>query len=219
LRFLAALCASSPQRVKLDIMSSAHCADRRWFRLTPGRLIAGLLLAECLFWLSNRLGWPAWHKGYAVLTGVASVGVVLAALFLWWLAALLFRWRFQFSLRSLLILTLTTAGVCSWFGSELKEAKRQQALIAAIVGWVHYDYEYDRNDRFLKNPQPTGPAWLRRIVTDDFLDAPVDIYLKRIPRASAVSCRPVDHAAPAPRSRQRRLFSGTVQGDMPSDKA
>jgi len=44
----------------------------------------------------NGYGWLPWHKGYAVLTAVAGVGVLLLAMLLWWVSALLFRWRFQF---------------------------------------------------------------------------------------------------------------------------
>ena len=32
-----------------------------------------------LLWLSHRLGCPAWHKGYAVVTCVATVGLAMAA--------------------------------------------------------------------------------------------------------------------------------------------
>lgn len=44
--------------------------------LTPDRcvLLLLLLVVEALLFLSNWLGWPAWHKGYAVLTCVAVVG-------------------------------------------------------------------------------------------------------------------------------------------------
>ena len=28
--------------------------------------------SRCLLWLSDRFGWLGWHKGYAVLTGVAG---------------------------------------------------------------------------------------------------------------------------------------------------
>jgi hypothetical protein len=163
-------------------MSAPPHADHRWIRLTPGRLIAGLLIAECLLWLSNRLGWPAWHKGYAVLTGVASVGVVLAAMLLWWLAALLFRGRFQFSLRSLLMLTVVIALQCSWFVSELKEAKRQQAMIAEIreaEGGVFFDYEVDHEYKLLVNAQPPEPAWLRTLLSDDFFDIPMAVNIDR----------------------------------------
>ncbi len=85
----------------------------RWFHLTPDRLILGLLVIEGLLWLSERLGWPAWHKGYAVLTAVASVGIAFVLMLIWFALALVFRWRFQFSIRSLLVLVVVVAIPCS----------------------------------------------------------------------------------------------------------
>ena len=76
---------------------------------TPGWLVVGLLVVECLLWLSERFGWPAWHKGYAVLAAVASVAVVMLLMLLSFVASLLFRWRFQFSVRSLLVLVVAVA--------------------------------------------------------------------------------------------------------------
>jgi hypothetical protein len=76
----------------------------RWFRLTPGRLLAVLLAVEVFLWLCERFQWFAFgrHKGYAVLIAVAVVGAALLLMALWFAAALLFRWWFQFSIRSLL---------------------------------------------------------------------------------------------------------------------
>ena len=102
---------------------------RRWNCPTPGWLVLGSLAATGLIWLSNWLGWPAWHKGYAVLAAVAGVGVVLAVMLLWWLVALVFRWRFQFSIRSLLVLTLAVALPCSWFAVEASEEHDAIAII------------------------------------------------------------------------------------------
>ena len=48
----------------------------RWFHLTPGRFVVALLAVEVLLWLSERFGWLGWHKGYAVVTDAAAVGVV-----------------------------------------------------------------------------------------------------------------------------------------------
>ncbi len=73
-----------------------------WFQLTPGRFVLALLAVEVLLWLSERFGWLAWHKGYAVLTGVAVVGLAMLLILGWFVVALVFRRRFQFSLRSLL---------------------------------------------------------------------------------------------------------------------
>jgi len=92
----------------------------RSFHLRPDRLVIGLLVVECLLWLSERLGWPAWHKGYAVLANVAAVGVVLLLMLLWFVIALVFRRRFQFSIRSLLVLLVVMA--CHSVGWRLKSA-------------------------------------------------------------------------------------------------
>jgi len=96
------------------------------FRLTPDRLILSLLIAECLLWLSNWLGWPAWHKGYAVLTCVAMVGLGMIAMLGWFLVAVFFRWRFQFGIRTLLLLVVVVAVPCSWFAVERRQ--RSQTL-------------------------------------------------------------------------------------------
>ena len=71
----------------------------RWFFPTPSWLIAALLAVEGLLFLSDRFQWPTWHKGYAVLIAVASVGVVFLLMLLWLVVALVFRRRFQFSIQ------------------------------------------------------------------------------------------------------------------------
>jgi len=115
----------------------------RWLRINPGGLVALLLMVEGLLWLSNRLDWPHWHKGYAVLVAVAMVGVVLLAMLVWFAIALVFRLRFQFTIRTLLVLTVAVALPFSWFGVEMKKAWEQAAVTAAIErgggAWV-YDW-------------------------------------------------------------------------------
>ena len=105
----------------------------RWYRPTPAWLIAALLVLEGLLWLSDRFQWPTWHKGYAVLTAVAAVGATFLLMLLWLAAALVFRWRFQFSIRSLLIFTLVVALPFSWLAVEMKKAGEQKAAVAAIT--------------------------------------------------------------------------------------
>ena len=103
---------------------------RRWYCPTPGWLVLGSLAVTGLLWLSNWLGW--WHKGYAVLVAVAGVGTVLAGMLLWWLVALIFRWRFQLGTRTLLVLTLAVALPFSWLAVEMKKAREQKGAVAAI---------------------------------------------------------------------------------------
>ena len=128
----------------------------RWYCPTPGWLVLGSLLLTGLIWLSNWLGWPAWHKGYAVLAAIAGVGVVLLAMLLWFVGALLLRWRFQFGIRSLLVLVVVAALPFSWLAAEMKKAREQSKAIGAIKklgGGV-----------LLSEP---GPIWLRRSLGDD----------------------------------------------------
>ena len=87
-----------------------------------------------------------WHKGYAVLTAVVSLGLVFVVMLLWFVVSLLFRRRFQFSIRSLLVLTVAVALPCSWLGVELRQAMRQREAVAAIEklgGMVFYDWQCD----------------------------------------------------------------------------
>src|SRR5271165_1162947 len=98
-------------------MPTTEPQSRRWFRLTPGRFVLFLLAVEVLLWLSERFGWLGWHKGYAVVTALASVGVVMLLMLLWFALALIFRRRFQFSIRSLLVLVVAVAVPSSWLAA------------------------------------------------------------------------------------------------------
>ena len=97
-----------------------------------------------LLWLSERFGWLGWHKGYAVLTGVAAVGVAMLGMFAWFGAALVFRRRFQFSLRSLLAMVVVVALPFSWLAACIKDAKTQRIAVEAIESAGGEAYFYDR---------------------------------------------------------------------------
>ena len=134
-----------------------------WFHPTPARLLIVLLVAEGILLLSQ----PWMPKGYAVLTAIAAVGVTMVLMLIWWLAALLFHWRFQFSLRSLLVATVVVAIPFSWLAVEMKRARRQREVVAAIEklgGSVRYDYVFTPPFCF----EMPGPVWLRKLVGDDF---------------------------------------------------
>ena len=140
----------------------------RWFHLTPDRLILGLLAVEGLLWLSGRLGWPTWHKGYAVLATVAAVLMTPLFMGLWFALALVFRWRFQFSLWSLLVLVVVVALPCSWLAVEMKMAREQREAVVAIEnlhGGRVQDWQVGRAvSRLNGHPEP---AWLRSWLGDD----------------------------------------------------
>ena len=143
----------------------------RWFHPTPSWLIFGLLAVEGPLWLSERFQWPMWHKGYAVLTAVGLVGLVFVIMLLWLIVALVFHSRFQFSIRSLLVLTVAVALPSSWLAVEMKKAREQEETVAKVGGGVLYDWQVEASFNSLLNAQPPGPGWLRNLLGDDFLMA------------------------------------------------
>ena len=102
----------------------------RWLHPTPARLLVILLAVEAILLLSQH--WMP--KGYAVLTAIAAVGVTMLLMLLWWLFTLCFHGRFQFSLRSLLVLTVAVAIPFSWLAVEMKKAREQREAVVAVQG-------------------------------------------------------------------------------------
>ena len=100
----------------------------RWYHITPDRLIIGLLAVEGFLLLSEQFQWFAFNerKGWTVLIAVAAVCLALVVMFLWFAASLLFRLRFQVTVRSLVVLVVVVAIPSSWFAIELREAERQR---------------------------------------------------------------------------------------------
>ena len=101
---------------------------RLWFFPTPGWLVLGLLAAESLLFLSERFQWFAFnsHKWWTVLITMATVGIALVLMLLWFVVALLFRWRFQFSIWSLLVLTVAVALPFSWLAVRDEECSTDE---------------------------------------------------------------------------------------------
>jgi len=160
---------------------TAPSTTRRSFYPTPAWLIYGLLVVEGLLWLSERYTWFWFNekKGWTVLVGVGVVGVVMIVMLLWFVVALVFRWRFQFSIRSLLVLTVAVALPFSWLAVEMKKTREQDATvdeIGKLGGRVYYEYQCDPSgepmlDPFgepLINAQPQVPIWLQTLLGSDF---------------------------------------------------
>ena len=142
---------------------------RRRFCPTPGWLVLGLVVVEGLLWLSERFQWFAFNekKGWTVLIAVASVGAAILLTLLWLVVALVFHWRFQFSLRSLLVLTVAVAIACSWMAVEMKKAREQREVVEEIVkGGGYAGYDYDMNSP----PWVKGTVWLRVLLGNDFFN-------------------------------------------------
>jgi hypothetical protein len=145
---------------------------RRWYRLTPDRVVWALLPLEGLLILSEWFRWFPFneHKGWTVLVAIAGLGAVLLLMFLWFLAALAFRLRFQFSILSLLVLAVVVAVPFSWLKTEMNAAKRQREAVEWIKkagGDVGYD-DAERHSVMWTFPIPSAPPWLWNLLGDDF---------------------------------------------------
>ena len=108
-------------------MEAAMEPKLRRYRLTPDRLVTGLLAVEAFLLLSAWfLWWPFnRHPDWAVLSAAAAIGLTLLLMLLWFAAALLLRWRFQYSLRSLLLLVTVCAVACSWLAVTVQNGERR----------------------------------------------------------------------------------------------
>jgi hypothetical protein len=165
--------------------TAAHCP---WFRPTPARLLVALFAAEAVLPLSQRFEWFAFnqHKGWTVLIAVAAVAAFLLLMLLWFLLALAFRVRFQFSVRSLLILPVVAAIPCGWLGMEMRAAKGQRGIVRQLRGGgdvlVRYDYQRDWLDT---GSRPPAPSWLCVLLGDD-LFADVNGVSPRLPGESVL---------------------------------
>jgi hypothetical protein len=170
-------------RMESDSLPTAETKPPKlhWYQPTPGRLLVVLLAVEGVLFLSE----PLFPKGWAVLIAIVSIGVTMVLMFLWYVHALLYGWRFQFSLRSLLVFTIAVAIPCSWLAVEMKRAREQREAVLAIVrsGFiVGYDYQKERFSGFdfrsLATPPPV-PVWLRKLLGDDFFTDVVVVLVSK----------------------------------------
>ena len=89
----------------------------------------------------------------------------------WFATALVFRWRFQFSIRSLLVMAMVVALPFSWLAAGMQAAKRQ----AEVADWIrnaggevtHDGLSYPDGSQ---RPDDELPAtvWLRSLLGIDF---------------------------------------------------
>ena len=152
--------------------SDAPTCNPRWYRLTPDRAVVLLVALEGSLLLSGRYEWFAFnrHKGWTVLVCLATVGAAFLLMSLWFLAAVVFRRRFQFGILSLLLLTVVVAVPCSWLTVAREHAERQREAVAEIKkvgGTVSYDYQHGPCGYPIGCAQPPAPLWLRSLLGDD----------------------------------------------------
>jgi hypothetical protein len=140
---------------------------RRWYRPTPGHIVALLFAVEGFLLLSARFEWFAFGrmKGIPAVLCMAAVAGTIILLFAWFLLALCFRLRFQYSLRTLMLLTLATAIACSWLAVCAKRAREQRQIVVEIEklgGRVTFHYEY------LEEALPYPLTRLRDLLGEDY---------------------------------------------------
>ncbi|MGO8751436.1 MAG: hypothetical protein ACLQNE_36275 [Thermoguttaceae bacterium] len=151
---------------------------RHWFHFTPERLLIALLPVWGALFLFEHFHWL--NKGYSVLFAVASMVAVLLFLLLWFVVALVFRWRFQYSIRTLLLVMLLASIGMSWVAVKMQGSRKQRGAVEAIQklrGGAWYDYEFVRWGVPLRTVPPPGPAWLRKLLGDDVFTDVVAVTL------------------------------------------
>jgi hypothetical protein len=81
------------------------------------------------------------------------------------------RW-YQFSLRTLFLFVLICAFGCAWLANKMKQKHIEREATDAIVkygGEAFYDYQFNKDDQFIRQEKPAGPAWLRTLIVDNFV--------------------------------------------------
>lgn len=142
----------------------------RWFHPTPGRLLALLLVVETSLFIFR-----SWlPKGWAVLIAVATVGLFLLFMLLWFIAALVFHRRFQFSIWSLLVLTVAVAIPSSWLTAEMKWAREQKEAAEFLMREVGDGRTYG------PNTTSKTMAWLETLLGRDFFKS-ATVFIGRKP--------------------------------------
>lgn len=114
------------------------------------------------------------------------------------------RRRFQFSLRTLMLFVLIAAIPCAWVGRRLEEKRREREAVAAIRahgGYVWYDDQAAIDSLGIpavsapSQAAPSGPAWLRAWLGDDFFTevTVVDLFHADFEDEDALDLIPLAH--------------------------
>ena len=131
-----------------------------WYRPTFLRGLLALLAFEMFLLLAKQCRWFGLVKdsggreleALTLFTGWAAVVVACLVAFLWLLVQFGFRRRFQYSLRSLLLLTLLVSIGMSWVATMMQRVKRQREVARAIEklgGRVWWDVALRQEAGFL----------------------------------------------------------------------
>jgi hypothetical protein len=128
--------------------------------------------------------------------------------------------RLGVSIRALMLLVFVLA---VWLGWRVRLAREQRSAVAAIKaygGFVAYDWEFV-GDKRMRGRSPYAPAWLRRVIGDEFFQDVTEVNLFfRLLRNGTIAPvdRKTDEVIPhlAAFSTLKRL---TIQETQASDRA
>jgi Leucine-rich repeat (LRR) protein len=92
--------------------------------------------------------------------------------------------RCQYTVRTLLVLMLVVSVACSWLAVGIRRANKQREALASLLqpcelGYIDYDYELDPCGNRVPNPRLPGPAWLHRLLGDDFFRTVASLRFER----------------------------------------
>jgi hypothetical protein len=142
----------------------AHEPKQRWYHPTPGHLLIVLLDFEGILFLAEHFQWMS--KGWPALIAIASIGAMLSILLLWFLLALAFRLRFQYSMRFMLLLTVAVALPFSWLSVEMKKATEQRLVLNKIRRDISVTFY----------PDSRGLSFLTKTLGDEYFGDVIAIY-------------------------------------------
>lgn len=94
------------------------------------------------------------------------------------------RWRFQFSLATLLLLTTAVSLVLAFQASHLYAKRRAIEMIIRLGGFISYDYEWTEKGEWRDATHPPGPKFLRWLLGEYYAAEPVEIQLCRDARST-----------------------------------
>ena len=90
------------------------------------------------------------------------------------------RHWYQYSLRSLLLLTTVVCVGMSWFTVKLRQAREQRETVELIEragGEVLYDWEVNSLGERVRHGEEPAQSWPRRILGNDFFDSAVSVFV------------------------------------------
>ena len=82
--------------------------------------------------------------------------------------------RFQLSLRALMLIVLVTGGIMGWKANRARTQRRAVAAIRAANQFNDVRYDFQRSGA----AEPPAPAWLRRLVGDEYFQEIVHVTLE-----------------------------------------